>query len=346
MIPFFRKLRKRFADNNQFIKYSRYAVGEIVLVVIGILIALSINNWNEEKKNNIIVNSVLKQIHFELAENIKRADELALWYKEKDSLIRLIMNDKLDYRGSKGNINIAIDGYDVMTIKDNGFKNLMLMTNNVPSNLNPMLVDLKELFVTYKEEVDWSNDAIEKVAIDYSDWLNLNTTWFYKKYFGNSSKITDEEINFYVSGNSLFKNWVMQYYNYGFDNHYRYIMKFRYHAYEVYKEITKILKLNKEEIDSFSFNLTDQEKQQIVGTYQKEDSTLGIINRNNKFYYNLNDGEEKEIFIINKNFYTVNREFISGFRTFNLDENKNVIGITIRSGNYVSEYKKIIKTKG
>ena len=40
------------AKDNQFLKYSRYAIGEIVLVVIGILIALQINNWNEERIEN------------------------------------------------------------------------------------------------------------------------------------------------------------------------------------------------------------------------------------------------------------------------------------------------------
>ena len=50
MIGFFRRIRKKLADDNQFLKYSRYAIGEIVLVVIGILIALQINNWNENRK--------------------------------------------------------------------------------------------------------------------------------------------------------------------------------------------------------------------------------------------------------------------------------------------------------
>ena len=50
MIPFFRKIRKTLADDNKPIKYFRYAIGEIILVVIGILIALSINNWNENRK--------------------------------------------------------------------------------------------------------------------------------------------------------------------------------------------------------------------------------------------------------------------------------------------------------
>jgi hypothetical protein len=50
MLPFFRKIRKKMADDNKPLKYFRYAIGEIVLVVIGILIALSINNQNQ--KNN------------------------------------------------------------------------------------------------------------------------------------------------------------------------------------------------------------------------------------------------------------------------------------------------------
>ena len=50
MIPFFRKIRKQLSDDNQILKYSRYAIGEIVLVVIGILIALQVNNWNEDRK--------------------------------------------------------------------------------------------------------------------------------------------------------------------------------------------------------------------------------------------------------------------------------------------------------
>ena len=44
MIKFFRRIRKQHADDNKPLKYARYAIGEIVLVVIGILIALQVNN--------------------------------------------------------------------------------------------------------------------------------------------------------------------------------------------------------------------------------------------------------------------------------------------------------------
>jgi hypothetical protein len=50
MIKFFRKIRRQLFSENKFSKYLLYAIGEILLVVIGILIALSINNWNEKGK--------------------------------------------------------------------------------------------------------------------------------------------------------------------------------------------------------------------------------------------------------------------------------------------------------
>ncbi|MCP9198591.1 DUF6090 family protein [Gramella sp. GC03-9] len=50
MIKFFRNIRRRLLRENRFNRYLLYAIGEIILVVIGILIALQINNWNEERK--------------------------------------------------------------------------------------------------------------------------------------------------------------------------------------------------------------------------------------------------------------------------------------------------------
>ena len=53
MINFFRKIRKKLADDNKPLKYMRYAIGEILLVVIGILIALQVNIYNEKRKKRI-----------------------------------------------------------------------------------------------------------------------------------------------------------------------------------------------------------------------------------------------------------------------------------------------------
>jgi hypothetical protein len=51
MIKFFRKIRQKLLTENKFSKYLLYAIGEIILVMIGILLALQVNNWNESKKD-------------------------------------------------------------------------------------------------------------------------------------------------------------------------------------------------------------------------------------------------------------------------------------------------------
>jgi len=74
MINFFRKTRKKMADDNRPLKYMRYAIGEIVLVVIGILIALSINNWNEDRKAIIKEKSYIKSIYRDIKDDIKNIE--------------------------------------------------------------------------------------------------------------------------------------------------------------------------------------------------------------------------------------------------------------------------------
>ncbi len=62
MINFFRRFRLKFLEENKLTRYLVYAIGEIVLVVIGILIALSINTWNENRHNRAFELKMLKEI--------------------------------------------------------------------------------------------------------------------------------------------------------------------------------------------------------------------------------------------------------------------------------------------
>jgi hypothetical protein len=70
MIKFFRKIRRKLLTENKFSKYLLYAIGEIVLVVIGILIALSINNWNTDRLEKKEAANFLQQIETELESDI------------------------------------------------------------------------------------------------------------------------------------------------------------------------------------------------------------------------------------------------------------------------------------
>jgi hypothetical protein len=72
MISFFRKIRQKLLSQNRVTRYLVYAIGEIALVVIGILIALQINNWNEARKARINERTVLKNLVQDL-----RADSLS-----------------------------------------------------------------------------------------------------------------------------------------------------------------------------------------------------------------------------------------------------------------------------
>jgi len=83
MIGFFRRVRKKLADQNKFVQYSRYAIGEIVLVVFGILIALSINNWNEIRKEGNEELKILSEIQSNLKQSLKEIKEV-LNDNEKD----------------------------------------------------------------------------------------------------------------------------------------------------------------------------------------------------------------------------------------------------------------------
>ena len=69
MIKFFRQIRKSLLMENKTSKYFKYAIGEIILVVIGILIALSINNWNQNRITSIEEKNILKNLNTEFKTN-------------------------------------------------------------------------------------------------------------------------------------------------------------------------------------------------------------------------------------------------------------------------------------
>ena len=80
MIKFFRRIRQQLVSQNRFSKYMLYAIGEIVLVMIGILLALQINNWNESQKINKWEYRFLIDLKSELQTNLNQLEEINYWH--------------------------------------------------------------------------------------------------------------------------------------------------------------------------------------------------------------------------------------------------------------------------
>jgi len=75
MIKFFRKIRQNLLSEGKTGKYFKYALGEIILVMIGILLALQVNNWNERRKGRILEQKILVQLKSEYEANLAQLEE-------------------------------------------------------------------------------------------------------------------------------------------------------------------------------------------------------------------------------------------------------------------------------
>lgn len=103
MLRFFRKIREKLIQESSLrrpaspvVRYLLYAIGEIALVMIGILLALQVNNWNEERKEGEQEKRVIASLHNEFRENlkeldidIKRAENV---YQHTDSMMDLLLD--------------------------------------------------------------------------------------------------------------------------------------------------------------------------------------------------------------------------------------------------------------
>ena len=144
MINFFRKIRHQLADNNQFLKYSRYAIGEIVLVVVGILIALQINNLNEQGKADTLTRTYLNNLKLDLLSDItgieKTINKIKL-FEEKGYYSLDVIDGKIDtiekkrflksliwnnhypiFQPSRSTYDDLINSGNIKLIKDNNLK--------------------------------------------------------------------------------------------------------------------------------------------------------------------------------------------------------------------------------
>lgn len=156
MIKFFRRIRRRLLGQNKLSKYLFYAFGEIILVVLGILIALGVNNWNEDKKEIRLGKDLLARIHQDLVKDttdfrrdINRNNEL------REDLKALLVNlyDGID---SVEQVQQMSNTWDQMldqafSPNDNTYRS-MLSSGTMGSIGNPELEDqILDLYSDYEQ---------------------------------------------------------------------------------------------------------------------------------------------------------------------------------------------------
>jgi len=167
MIKFFRKIRQNLLMENKTGKYFKYAVGEIILVVIGILIALQINNWNENKKVNIYLNQVYAQIKKDLQTDTLNISENIESYSQKNKRLTDIIER-----------NIPISYYD--TINETNYAYCKKCRTDLADadpfqNLDKGYQLLKSLNIDQNNKIDSLTFKIEAFYKDsYEYILELN----------------------------------------------------------------------------------------------------------------------------------------------------------------------------
>jgi hypothetical protein len=162
MIKFFRKIRQKMLTENKFSKYLIYAIGEIVLVVIGILIALQINNANENRKSAKQENLYLKRLLSEnrddintfknnisdLEKGIETIEKLSLVLNSKDSNDEKLIAAANDFFGY-GSI------YPIFSSSTSTFDDLS-STGNLKDIRNSELRDeLVKHYAKHKQVAEW-----------------------------------------------------------------------------------------------------------------------------------------------------------------------------------------------
>ncbi|WP_297794383.1 DUF6090 family protein [uncultured Eudoraea sp.] len=195
MIKFFRHIRKQLLTENppngragKFSKYLLYAFGEIILVVLGILIALQINNWNENRLKVQKEIQILKSFETQFQNDILQFDESLKFYEGASKSVDIIiyhLENKIPYNDSLNeHFYVSTRFYGDSDLDNNVFESLKSLGIDLISNTDIR----KRIAQLYEDNDEW----VVNFEIVYRDFLfnasqNIFNTRF-KDYWGGDYK--------------------------------------------------------------------------------------------------------------------------------------------------------------
>lgn len=193
MIKFFRRIRQRLLGKGDLRKYLAYATGEILLVVIGILIALQINNWNEKRKKAIYIESLIDKVEQDLLANVYRADRTFNHFARVDSLIKdIVLNrpSKQEFLENEALRAAIIDNMPFNPIQENLTK-LLEAEEDVPAKYSVVLATLKQ----------FEYDGVKKTWDRILDLHEANQEFLVMKFgpYGRAPEALAKRLDYYMT---------------------------------------------------------------------------------------------------------------------------------------------------
>jgi hypothetical protein len=212
MIRLFRKIRHKLLSENNYSIYILYAAGEIVLVMIGILLALQIDNWNEDRKNREIELKALKDLRIEFLMNQEKI-ETAVY--EKKQALKSTKKFLESIRLNNINTSTIIRSYGTNTINPvYGVLNSLLATGRIDfihnDSLKHLMTSWKDLIQNFREEEERHYNWLDLIVWPYLNEVIPNSD--YEKPGGWIYYDSVQVLEYYESAfNSLlFRNYHLE----------------------------------------------------------------------------------------------------------------------------------------
>jgi len=174
MIKFFRHIRKSLLMENKTGKYFKYAIGEIILVMIGILLALQVNNWNEARKTDNAEAQALVELLDEFKTNYKdllRVERSKLTAdKEIRNNLEFLHNDTIPEKEKYYVIKrLGITTWDMTYKVLDGLINSGAINNIKNDSLRTLLNNWESITKNY---LGWEQNYSQNKAKEFTDYLN------------------------------------------------------------------------------------------------------------------------------------------------------------------------------
>jgi hypothetical protein len=220
MIKFYRKIRQNLLNEGKTIKYLKYAVGEIILVVIGILIAIQIDNWNEKRLKQEQLISVYERILTDIDNDVQELSTNLNYYTGIEFIFQRVINDSttpdlfdvglsriLTNFGAATSLNLTgVNQLKTLNVKDSLSLRIidtydqmeLVLINSFEKRINQESQDLVNIF---RDKYAWYPEYMGKTIMQDNSSMEL------QDYFLNSSEYRHRVISNYQL---LYVNYVTQ----------------------------------------------------------------------------------------------------------------------------------------